>query len=476
MKKILVNVLFVSTSFLQAQPGTLDTAFLNGGAGPGGVSDNIIYDIKVLDDNKMLVGGHFTSFNGTTKTMLVRLDSNGVLDNTFSIPSSFNTSASAHYLYAMAVQPDGKILVGGSSTTVNLIRLNADGSADNTFPHLLNGQIVRALALQSDGKILVGGSFYEGIHRYHPNGTLDSAFNTGGAGIANYSATVGIKSIVVQPDGKILVGGNFIKYNGDTQKKYFIRLNTDGSVDSTFNTGTGVGGFINGIALYPDGKIVIAGDFSQYNGASRYRVARINTNGDVDSTFNPAAFTSYPSQSGANMSVYTTVLQPDGKIIIGGTFDKYNNISRRGIARINTDGSIDNTFNVGTGLQGGNGECFSLALQQDEKVLVGGLFDSYNNTLRESFIRLNGGGTSSGIIELKENRFGIYPNPANSHIQIDYKGYADIAIIDYTGRTVYTATKANFSENINISSLSSGLYIITVQNETEKFVSRFVKQ
>ena len=475
MKKIYLTIVTILIGFnaLQAQPGTLDTAFLNGGAGPGGVSDNIIYDIKVLDDNKILVGGHFTSFNGTAQTMLIRLDSNGVLDNTFSLPSTFT---SAHYLHAMAVQPDGKIVVGGSSS-VNLIRLNADGSADNTFPHLLNGEIVRTIALQADGKILAGGSFYKGIHRYHPDGTLDSTFNNGGAGIANYSATVGIKSIVVQPDGKILVGGNFIKYNGDTQKKYFIRLNTDGSVDSTFNTGTGVGGFINDIALYPDGKIVIVGDFSQYNGASRYRVAIANPDGSVDATFNPAAFTSYASISGANMSVYTTLLQPDGRIIIGGTFDKYNNNSRRGIARINTDGSLDNTFNVGTGLQGGNGEAFSLALQPDGKVIVGGLFDSYNNTLRESFIRINGGGTApTGIEEFSQHTITVYPNPANDLLYVDYNGSVDIAIADYTGRLVYTQAKASTSESIDISSLSKGMYIITIQNKTEKFTSRFVKQ
>ena len=128
-----------------------------------------------------------------------------------------------------------------------------------------------------------------------------------------------------------------------------IELHADGSLDNSLNIGTGIAGAVNSIDLYPDGRIFLAGNFTQYNGAGRNRVARIAGDGTLDTLFNPALFTAYPSISGANGAVFTSILQSDGRIIIGGTFDKYNNVFRRSIVRLEADGSIDPTFVVGLG-------------------------------------------------------------------------------------------------------------------------------
>ena len=242
-----------------------------------------------------------------------------------------------------------------------------DGSNDLSFNgdkiNLGDGpsSIVSTTAHQTDGKILIGGGFtsYNGkainrIARLNADGSFDTTFNPG------EGANSPVNSINLQPDGKIIIGGNFTFFNG-TAINRIARLNSDGSLDSSFNPGTGASNAVQTTTLQSDGKILIGGFFASYNGVARNRVARLNADGSLDYSFNPG--------TGANSTVSNVVLQPDGKIIIGGSFLTYNGTGRNFIARLNTDGSLDSSFIPGLGA---NSSVMAVSHQPDGKIIIGG--------------------------------------------------------------------------------------------------------
>ena len=147
-------------------------------------------------------------------------------------------------------------------------------------------------------------------------------------------------------------------------------------LDTFFNPGSGVDIWINSIILQADNKILISGNFTKYNNVSRNHIARLNPDGSLESTFNP--------DRGANFLIWTTTLQPDGKILIGGNFTQYNGTPRNRLARLNSDGSLDTTFNPGTRT---NSLLWAITLQPDGKILIGGGFYQYNDTPRDRIAR-----------------------------------------------------------------------------------------
>ena len=354
--------------------GDIDASFVYGTG-----FDSDVNSITTQSDGKILVGGQFTSYNGTSANSIIRLNTDGSVDNTFVYGNGFGGG-----LYSITVQSDGKILAGGSFITYNvtsaenIIRLNTDGSVDNTFVYGTGfDNQVFSIALQSDGKILAGGFFttYNGtsanyIIRLNTDGSVDGTF-VYGTGLNGQ-----IESIAVQSDGKILVGGQFTSYNGTTSN-YIIRLNTNGSVDNTFVTGTGFDSWVESIATQSDGKILVGGQFTSYNGTSANSIIRLNTDGSVDNTF--------VYGNGFGGGLYSITVQSDGKILAGGSFITYNVTSAENIIRLNTDGSVDNTFVYGTGF---DNQVFSIALQSDGKILAGGFFTTYNGTSSDYIIRL----------------------------------------------------------------------------------------
>jgi len=289
-------------------------------------------------------------------------------------------------VYTLSLQQDGKIIVGGYFTSNNgisrnsIARLNPDGSLDNTFdPGLGFNGLVYSLFLQQDGKIIVGGYFtsYNGITRnmiarLNSDGSLDNTFDPG-LGF-NYQ----VQSLSPQRDGKIIVGGSFTSYNGISRNK-IVRLNLDGSLDNTFDPGLGFEVGVVVYSLFPqqDGKIIVGGDFYTYKGISRNRIARLNPDGSLDNTFDPG--------SGFIGVVFNLFSQQDGKIIVGGYFTSYNGITRNMIARLNSDGSLDNTFDPGSGF---DDAVYSLFPQQDGKIIVGGDFTSFNGLVGNRILRI----------------------------------------------------------------------------------------
>ena len=339
--------------------GTIDNTF-----NPGTGANNTVAEVATQPDGKLIIAGYFTSFSGKNSNHIVRLNANGTIDH------SFNPGTGAdNGVDALALQPDGKILIGGSFNTYNgtsvkrVARLNADGTLDKTFK--LDKEIdglVFTMLRQPNGKILVGGYFnsfngkvrFGGITRLNADGSFDKSFNPGEGALFS-----SVYAITLQPDGKILIGGDFRFFNG-IMRDHIARLNADGSVDESFDSNRGVNEKINTIALQADGKILIGGDFTKHFNTSRNKIARLNTNGSLDKTFE--------SSVGANYTVRTITLQPDEKILVGGNFTKYNGINRNQIARLNADGTLTNdTFNRGTGA---NGDVRTLVLQPDGKILV----------------------------------------------------------------------------------------------------------
>ncbi len=245
--------------------------------------------------------------------------------------------------------------------------------ADNT---------VRAFRIQPDGKTITAGVFtqYNGtsantILRLNADGTIDNTFNAG------TGANATINSLALQTDGKVLIGGSFTVYNG-ISRNYIARLNADGTIDAGFNPGTGGNQRVEAIIVQPDGKILIGGAFNSYNATARGRVARLNADGSLDASFNPS--------SGANNIVEAMALQSDGKVIIGGLFTTYNATTRNRIARLNTDGSLDVSFNPGTGV---NNTIWDMCLQPDGNLLISGEFTLYNGTSRSRIARVLPNGT-----------------------------------------------------------------------------------
>lgn len=250
---------------------------------------------------------------------------------------------------------------------------------------------IQALAVQPDGKILIGGGFNQvntigqvGIARLNADGSTDTGFSTGGD-LNNW-----VENIALQPDGKILIAGSFTTIKG-TARNRIARLNANGSLDTTFNPGGGANGTVYEVLALANGKILIAGNFTQFNGVAVARVARLNANGTLDDTFSVGAGpTNPPAGAGWDPIIWAAAEQADGKIILSGEFATFNGAARKYIARINADGSLENTFNIGTGLNGIGNVAVVLG---DGKILLGGWFTSYNGVARNRILRLNSNGT-----------------------------------------------------------------------------------
>ncbi len=400
MKKLLTLLALALHFCVYAQPGALDTTF-NTGTGPY----NSVFAINLQGDGKIIIGGQFMYYNGMALNKIARLHTDGSIDTTF------NTGTGANYsIKATALQSDGRIIIGGGFTTFNgsarngIARLHSDGSLDATFnPGMgIAGTypMVSSIALQSDGKIIISGVFvsYNGtarkrIARLNTDGSLDATFNSANGADSTVSA------IALQSDGKIIIGGDFSSYNG-TPRNNIARLNTDGSLDTTFNPGTGLAGTyptVSAIARQSDGKILIGGVFDTYNGTAINRIARLHTDGSLDTTFNPG--------TGANDQVFTIAVQGDGKIFIGGFFTTYNGTARKCIARLNADGSLDTSFYPG---MGADYAVYVTAFQNDGKILIGGGFNNYNGIPRNNLVRVLGGLANSctGTIAL----YTLYPD------------------------------------------------------------------
>ena len=399
--KVLVNT-YGSLTRLNAD-GSLDNTFSASIA----AFDEGIYSIATQPDGKVLIGGGFTVVNGTNRFGIARLNANGTVDN------GFNPGTGAYGVYAIAVQPDGRILIAGGFQSVNgtnrnrIARLNANGSLDGSFdPGVGPSDWIYAMALQPDGKVLIGGNFTmvnattsHGIARLNADGSADDSFNPGSLLTGNPSTYSTVISLAAQTDGKVLVGGTFAL--NATNWINVARLNPNGSLDTSFNPDVNADISVSVLAVQPDGKVLIGGSYTVAQYTSGHRFARFNASGIRDTSFNPG--------SSIDGSVLTTALQPDGKVVIGGAFTTVGGLARTGLARLNPDGSVDATFSPGVNFVALASLIRSLALQPDGKVLATGIFAPTNGSPSGSIARFNSDGSWDAGFQLSLSQF-IYPS------------------------------------------------------------------
>lgn len=291
-----------------------------------------IEDLVIDGSDNIFVGGVFTFFNGNTRNRLIKMSSSSVEDVSFY--TNLGTGFGGDVL-TLARQADGKILVGGTFITLNgnsrvrIVRLNADGTEDTAF---------------------------------YTN--LGSSFNNT------------VNKILVQSDGKILVGGTYTVFNGSPRNR-LIRLNSDGTEDTSFytNLGTGFNSTVQALLEQTDGSIVVGGNFSTLNGNSRVCLARLSSSGVDDTTFATNIGTGFNSQ------VYAIAQQSNGRLIIGGQFFTFNGNTRNRIVELDTDGSEIAGFYAN--IPGGaDGIVKSISIHSANRILVTGFFANFASLTR----------------------------------------------------------------------------------------------
>jgi uncharacterized delta-60 repeat protein len=316
--------------------------------------DDDVFAIEPAGDGTegLYLGGGFTTYNGTPSNGIVRLNSDGSVDPGFVVGSGFDGLVSV----IAGVEGGARTLyVGGGFKTYNgtpssrIIRLKSDGSLDPAF--------------------VVGSGFDVDVSAISPVG--------GGT-------------------GDLYVGGAFKSYNG-TRRNGIIRLNSDGSVDPAFAVGSGFSGMVSVIAKVEDGTgdIYVGGFFKTYNGTPSSRIIRLKSDGSLDPAF----------VVGSGFDVDVSAISPvgggTGDLYVGGAFKSYNGTRRNGIIRLNSDGSVDPAFAVGSGFDPSLVETFSISSVftivpiegGTGELYVGGPFTTYNGRGINRIVRLKSDGS-----------------------------------------------------------------------------------
>jgi uncharacterized delta-60 repeat protein len=355
--------------------GSLDTSFGENGKLilPVGVNNDSARSSFFQPDGKIVLVG--SSSNGSNVDFsIVRLNSNGTLDTSFGENGKLliPIRAGDDYAYSTFLQPDGKIVLAGSSSNgsnsdFSIVRLNSNGSLDTSFgengklliPVGINNESIFSTFLQPDGRIVLAGSSFNGpdslfsVIRINSNGSLDTGFGEGGklllrVGLNNDYAS----SAFLQPDGKIVLVGS--SSNGSNVDFSIVRLNSNGTLDTSFGENGKLlipvragDDYASSTFLQPDGKIVLAGTSS--NGSNNdFSIVRLNSNGNLDTSFGENGKLLLPVGIGHDYA-RSTFMQPDGKIVLVGSswignFSDYSYNDDFSIVRLNSDGSLDQTF------------------------------------------------------------------------------------------------------------------------------------
>ena len=376
-------------------------------------ADNTIYDILPVDGNKYLIVGDFTNYDNANIdggiNRVARINADGTLDRSFRYGR--NTGSPSTVVKAAAL-PDGKYLVagsfasyeglpyassitrlynGGNLETVNVTR--PSGKVQPT-PALKGGVsgVVNNLHVQQDGKIIVIGYFRyyvkpnynlvsvngtDSLHldstlvnlmcRLHPDGILDSSYNYD---LVNHRGKDGPNGVIVRSillsDGKLLIAGSFTKYNGQDAQR-IARLNADGTLDATFQSSTGANGPIEEMAIQPDGKIVIAGQFNNYGNTPVKSLARLNADGTLDPSLH--------IEKGSDGGIYNISVMPQGELVLSGSFTKFDDLSRNNFVVLKPDGSVHPNYNTNGGINIGindvNGGFAKLLQIPGDKTMLG---------------------------------------------------------------------------------------------------------
>jgi uncharacterized delta-60 repeat protein len=407
---ITLAIMFAGVTPAWAADGALDPTFGNGGilTTDIGGNDDLGLDVEVQPDGRIIIAGTSSNLDGTDNDFgLVRYNPDGSSDTTFDADGRLTTSFGDRHdqASAIALQADGKIIAAGHANNGNdvdfaLARYNADGTLDSTFD--LDGKVTTAVSpyddygedivLQSDGKILMTGFISSPVNingfvlvRYNADGSLDGTFGDEGIARSDFGCVAWGQALTLQPDGKIIVAGSTC--GTDSTDFGLARFNNDGSPDTTFDQDgivtTDFGNIydrVNAVALQPDGRIVLAGhSFTDPNVTIDVALARYNSDGSLDTSFDEDG--KVTTDLGGWRDVGNALaLQPDGRILVAGEqWQQEGGTVDFALARYNSDGSLDPAFDtdgiVITDISSGD-YAAGLALQPDGRILVAGWSDN----------------------------------------------------------------------------------------------------
>ena len=382
----------------------------------------------------IIVGGFFTQYRGVSNTNgIVKINPNGSRNIFFNTGTGFAGGG----VISLVIQSDLKIICVGDFTSYDgnncnhIVRLNLDGVLDTSFVfgNGFSGGSALTVAIQNDGKILVGGDFtsYDGnncnrICRLNSDGTFDTSFIIG----TGFNSTVW--SIATQSDGKIICGGLFTQYNGNSYNR-IVRLELNGDIDTTLDIGTGFNSAVLSVAIDSNNSIFATGFFTQYDGNSYNRVVKLNNNGTFDAAFDIG--------TGFNSTVLNIAPQSDGKLLIGGAFTSYNGVDANRIVRINTDGTRDTTFVVGTGF---DNIVHSIIILPSNNIIVGGFFEEYDGLSSRKIISLGTDGSPN--IQLPDLLGATFTTTDEEELPIEIVGSGSSTTnitVSYLSATVETS-------------------------------------
>jgi len=478
------------------------------------------YAMAIQPDGKIIVGGRNDISASVCHFIMKRYKIDGKLDSIFGTDGVVETTmhGSEDVINSIALQSDGKIVVAGTSWSditaydIAIARYNTNGTLDNTFGN--NGiklidirgtddKINSALVIQPDGKIIAAGFTHNDISydfmllRLSVNGSLDTSFGTDGFAITDVadSSSDAIRGIVLQPDGKIVAVGSSIT----SSNVAFIaaRYLSTGVLDSSF----GVSGLVIGVntdettedsysvLIQPDGKIISVG--TQQRNPGNWRSAqliRYNTDGTYDTDFGKNGVVVIENIEGYD-EIYSSVLQPDGKIVIAGnTRNNHPTLPSRDflLMRLNIDGSLDSDFgNAGKIITdfGFNKDDFGYAIarQNDGKILAAGYVGNLYSNSGIGIARYNTELNTSIKESFESIGMTIYPNPANDKITVvnqkqTVAGNSIISIYNIHGQLILKQPMQLEKTDIDISKLTSGCYILKMNDNKTLKVTQFMKE
>jgi uncharacterized delta-60 repeat protein len=372
---------------LTQQDGSLDITF-----NPGSGATIRVAAVALCTNGQVLIGGGFRSVNEQPRQFVARLNSDGSVD-----PGFLPLQGPDNYVFCIAPDSNGDVYIGGMFTSFAGIgrryfaRLRPDASLDVNWPNVAFSDQVTFVQRRADGTLLVGGKFSQigsvarcGLAKLNSDASVNLSFNPA-AGVNDGS----VYAFAMQPDGNVIIAGNFTT-NSPVSRQCIARVSESGVLDSTFNAEFIGEGCITAVALQPDGKVVVGGSFTSINGYSRLGIARLHTNGTVDTSFVlPCGITRVYPSSRPQINLLSS-----GKVLVYGEIAVMN---QQNLARLNPDGSLDSTFNPQVGPYGGSVE--SLQVQPDGKILVGGFFTSIGGTNINRIARLNGTSTNTPALQ-----------------------------------------------------------------------------
>lgn len=352
------------------------------------------------------------------------------IDGALDVPFSTNTVTSMpRQSVSLAIQSDGKIL---TSNIDFVTRLNADGTLESGPLNSPGFDGIKNIAVDSSNRILVGGSFTAGdcvcgsgaLTRLLPDGSVDGSFNIGTGFDGN------VQKIQVLPDGKILLAGTFTHLDGNPVRP-IVRLNQDGTLDPSWALDPSITSTnFSALTLLNDGSVIAAG--GNLTASPDSFVYKLTSTGGRDPAFNIVTCT--PNGSTDITSIKKT---PSGSFVLAGTFQGCANHLSEGIIQITSTGAFDPTFDTGGGLTGGNSGQYGVDLyvQLDGKVILVGVFSGYNTTLTSGIIRLLPNGSVDPTFELGA---GFDPNNQGKAMAIQPSGGILIGgiISGFNGTTV----------------------------------------